>query len=165
MAGINSKNKGNTYERKISKLLSDTFFHITNLKSAFYRNASSGAFFGGKNQFRITTHDKAHQQFGDIICPANFNFSIECKHYKSPPGWNSFINQSVKQWDTWLEQAEQDSTNASKKVMLIVKYNNCDEIVFVKDKYESIVSFGSYKSYTLYKLSDFLTLQKEIFFS
>lgn len=164
MSGINSKNKGNTNERRVSKLLSETFFHITNLESAFFRNASSGAFFGGKNQKRILTHDKDHQEFGDIICPKNFNFSIECKHYKTPPVFNALLNQHVKQWDTWISQAEQDSTNANKKMLLIIKYNNCSEFVIVKEEY-NIPLITKYKEYNLYLFKDFLTLPEEIFFT
>lgn len=164
MTAINSKNKGNTNERRISKLFSSTFFHVTNLESAFFRNASSGAFFGGKNQFRTQTHDKDHQEFGDIICPKNFKFAIECKHYKSPPSWKATSNQQVKQWDTWIAQATQDAINAQKKMLLIIKYNNCDDFVIVKDSYNNIPCFGHYKEYNLYLLSDFLKLNTADFF-
>lgn len=163
MTAINSKNKGNTNERRISKLLSSTFYHYTLLESAFFRNASSGAFFGGKNQFRTQTHDKDHQEFGDIICPKNFKFTIECKHYKSPPSWKAVSTQQIKQWDTWIAQASQDATNAGKKMLLIIKYNNCDDFVIVADSYD-VPCFGHYKGYNLYLLSDFLTISIEKFF-
>ena len=161
---VNGKNKGNTYERKVSKLLSERFESTTGIKTAFFRNANSGAFFGGKNQVRIQTHDKDHQEFGDVICPKNFKFTIECKHYKTAPSWKQIINQSVKQWDDWIKQAKQDATNASKDFLLIIKYNNVDDFIITELELP-ITKFGIYKTNNLYLLSELLTLPDIHFFS
>lgn len=161
---VNGKNKGNTYERKVSKMLSERFEQYTGIKTAFFRNANSGAFFGGKNQFRVVTHDKDHQEFGDIICPKSFKFTIECKHYKTAPAWKSVITQNVKQWDTWIEQASNDAKNANKDFLLVVKYNNVDDFVISDIKFDQINSFGNYKGYCMYLLSDMLTLSENVFF-
>lgn len=161
---VNGKNKGNTYERKISKLLSERFEQHTGIKTAFFRNANSGAFFGGKNQYRTKTHDKDHQEFGDVICPKNFKFTIECKHYKTAPSWKQIITQNVKQWDTWIDQASTDSKNANKEFLLVIKYNNVDDFVISSMEFQGINKFGLYKSYNLYLLEEVLKLKEDSFF-
>lgn len=161
---VNGKNKGNTFERKIANLLSERFKDLLGITSGFRRNADSGSFFGGSNKSRITRYDLDHAAFGDLICPDNFKFSVECKHYKSPPSFQSIVNKEVPQWDTWIKQVEQDSTNANKLPLLIIKYNNVPEFVFVKDKLE-IDEILQYKGYYSYSLSEVMKLSNEIFFS
>ena len=162
---VNGKSKGNTFERKIANLLSDRFKIATGLDQAFRRNPDSGAFMGGKNQIRAKTHDLEKATFGDIICPNNFNFSIECKHYKTSPTFKSIVDGKVKQWDDWLSQAEQDATNCGKDVMLIVKYNNVDEVVFVKNLPVDVESILTYNDYKLTTIDKILLLEDRLFFS
>lgn len=164
MAKINGKNKGNSFERKIATQLSERFAQALGIEKGFRRNSDSGSYFGGSNKSRVAQHDMDRAIFGDLICPVNFLYSIECKHYKSSPSFQSFINKDVSQWDTWLKQAEQDATNANKKIMLIVKYNGVNEIVFVKENLNLDPVFN-YKGFNVYKLSDFLSLSDNLFLS
>lgn len=164
MAKVNGKSKGNTFERKIANKLSDRFKEVTGLDQAFRRNADSGSFFGGKNQQRAQTHDLEKATFGDIICPNEFTFSIECKHYKTAPSFKSIVEGKVAQWDSWLSQAEQDAKNSGKKVMLIIKYNNVDEAVFVTDEFPDCTIL-KYKGYSLLPLESLLSLQDKYFFT
>ncbi len=46
--GVNGKQKGNGFERKIANILSERFKEHTGLEQAFRRNIDSGSFFGGK---------------------------------------------------------------------------------------------------------------------
>lgn len=165
MARINSKNKGNTYERKISTLFSDRFAEFTGIKKSFRRNADSGSFFGGSHFTRTEEYDTTKATFGDIITPSHFNYSIECKHYKEPPKLGSILNQKVGDWDSWIKQAEQDSENSKKKVLLIVKYNNVDEMVFIKDAIEGHEPVLLYNGYKVYKLVTFLSQDDSSFFT
>lgn len=160
---MTAKSKGNTFERKISKLLSDRFKALTGLDQSFRRNIDSGSFFGGSNQRRKITHDLDNACFGDIMCPVGFKFSLECKHYKTPPGLGVIVASKSKQWDGWLEQAEQDSENSGKRLMVIIKYNNIEEFVFLKESIDidSIFNYGVYKAY---RLSDLLNLPDDFFF-
>ena len=160
---MTAKGKGNTFERKISKLLSERFKELTGIEQSFRRNIDSGSFFGGSNQRRKQTHNIENACFGDIMCPVAFKFSLECKHYKTPPGLGVVVNGKCKQWDTWLEQAEQDSTNSGKGLMVIIKYNNIDEIVFLKEKLE-IDSIFNYGIYTAYRLDKILGMPDDFFF-
>lgn len=141
---VNSKKKGNTFERTISNKLSELYESIINVKQGFRRNIDSGSFFGGKNQKRKDEYLDEHQHFGDIIPPDKFIYSIECKAYKTAPNFNVILKQECKQWDVWIEQAERDACNANKKPLLIVKYNNNEIMVFTKEKNNSLLRYKNY---------------------
>lgn len=161
---VNGKNKGSSYERNISNLLSKRFESLTGIKSSFRRNADSGSFWGASNQKRIKTHDTDSANFGDIICPKDFKFSVECKHYKTAPSFSSILTQNCKQWDSWLSQAVQDSINSGKKMLLIIKYNNVAEFVVVSEQASGLQPAIFYKSYYVYTLKDFLNQSDSVFF-
>lgn len=160
---VNGKNKGNAFERKMANLLSARFKDYLNLESSFRRNADSGSFFGGSNTYRTKQYDLDNACFGDLMCPKHFKYSIECKHYKTPPSFQSVFAKEVKQWDTWISQAEQDALNANKLPLLIIKYNNVPEFVFVKEKL-NIPEIIEYKGHYSYLLSELLTLSNDMFF-
>jgi hypothetical protein len=162
---VNGKNKGNSFERKIANLLSTRFKEVTGIDQA-RRNPDSGSFFGASNQRRTETHDLDHANFGDLLCPKNFNFSVECKHYKTGPTFSALVKGNITQWDKWLGQASQDAKNSKKEMMLIVKYNGVDEIVFLDAELDGAISPSMiYQTYFIYKLSDILTLGDKFFFS
>lgn len=160
---VNGKQKGNSFERKIANTFSEKFQSILGIEKGFRRNPDSGSFFGGKNESRTDTYGTEFAIFGDLICPKSFLYSIECKHYKTAPSFQSLVNADIKQWDQWILQAEQDSQKSNKKMLLIVKYNSVDEIVFVNDP-EIIPLCFTYKDKFIYKLSDFMTLNDSKFF-
>lgn len=161
---VNGKQKGNNFERKVANLLSDRFKEHLGIEKGWRRNPDSGSFFGGQNQTRTETYGTEFAIFGDLICPKAFLYSIECKHYKTAPSFQSIMNGEVKQWDTWIEQAEQDAKKAEKKMLLLVKYNNVDELVFVDDT-EALDLRLTYKGKKVYKLVDFLTMDTTKFFT
>lgn len=161
---VNSKNKGNTYERKISNLLSERFKEKTGLEKSFTRNADSGSFFGGKNKARVETHSTDKATFGDIITPAKFNFTVECKHYKDAPTMNSIITQNVKLFDEWIIQAKQDSESANKDFIIICKFNNVADMVISAKLYGGLTSIINYKEYFIVSLDSLLKLDDHYFF-
>jgi hypothetical protein len=161
---VNGKNKGNTYERKIANLLSERFQEYLGLESGFRRNSDSGSYFGGSNSSRTQTHSLDYAVFGDLVCPKNFLYVVECKHYKTPPSWCSFLDGSVKQWDEWLAQNDNDCRGAGLSGALIVKYNNVPDMVFLNDKTLPIRQCFQYRERAVYKLSDWLTLPDSAFF-
>ena len=162
---VNGKNKGNSFERKMANLLSARFKEVTGIDQAFRRNPDSGSFFGASNQRRTETHDLDHANFGDLLCPKNFNFSVECKHYKSGPSFAALVKGNITQWDKWLGQASQDAKNSKKEMMLIVKYNGVEEIVFLDSELDGVIQPSMiYQTYFIYKLTDILTLGDKFFF-
>jgi len=161
---VNGKSKGNVFERKTAIALSARFKTLTGIDSSFRRNPDSGAFFGGGNKARTDTHNLEHANFGDLICPTNFKFSVECKHYKSPPTFSSIIVGEVKQWDGWIAQCEQDSEKSKKSPLLIIKYNNVEEFVLIAHPVDTLTSCFTYKGKVAYRLQDLLTLPDDYFF-
>ncbi len=165
---VNGKRKGNQYERVIANKLSDRFIGYTGIPNSFRRNADSGSFFGGKNKERISNYSMDKASFGDIVCPNNFNFTIECKNYKEAPSFSSIIKGSVNLFDKWIDQAEQDALSASKDFIIAMKFNNVPDFILVKnvyiEKFKQISPKMLYKSYVIYTLSDVLSLDDSIFF-
>lgn len=162
---VNGKQKGNGFERKIANLLSERFAGILGIEQGFRRNPDSGSFFGGSNTQRTATHSMDYAIFGDLICPRNFAFSVECKHYKTAPTFQSIVEHTVKQWDDWLGQVVQDSINSGKQLALIVKYNNVPEIVFLQNPIAGTPESFKYKNYYIYKLGTFLKQPDSEFFT
>lgn len=164
---VNGKQKGNKFERDIANLLSDRFQEQTGVEKGFRRNPDSGAFFGGTNAGRAEIYDTDYALYGDLICPRNFAFSVECKHYKAAPPLNAVLKQKVTQWDKWLRQATQDAETSEKNMMMIVKYNNTETMVFVDiHMSECIIPIFTYRErYLVYTLTDVLSIDDNIFFS
>jgi len=160
---VNGKAKGSSFERKIANALSARFELRLGIKNGFRRNPDSGSFFGGSNKARTESYSLDYAIFGDLICPKDFAFSVECKHYKKPPSFQGWLNHAVAQWDQWLAQAQQDADASKRKMVLVVKYNNVDEMVFLTEplagKYH-----GRYKDYYIHTLADWLDQSDEAFF-
>lgn len=100
---MNSKTKGNSFERDIANYLTKT----TGMH--YSRSPSSGAFVGGKNNSRISYISAALTKcsLGDIVCPDGVNVIVECKSYASIP-WAQVVKGSCKQLDGWLAQLDHD---------------------------------------------------------
>ena len=100
---------------------------------------------------------------GDINCPSNFKYSVECKHYKKPPLFSHILTQNCREWDGWIQQAEQDSANTNKKLLIIIKYNTVEEVVLVKEEVPGSAVIV-YKGYFVVPLKQFLALPDTDFF-
>jgi hypothetical protein len=162
---INSKNKGNTFERKIANVLSKRFSEITNIPNSFRRNPDSGSMFGGRNKIKVTTHDLDKACFGDIIGPANFRYNVECKHYRQAPSFASLlIDETVRDWDVWIAQATQDCLNSGGQLAIIVKYNNTKEIVILAVLPANVPCILTYKGHFVVPLERFLACPDAQFF-
>lgn len=158
MSKVNGKTKGNAFERKIANLLSERFKDYLGVEKGFRRNPDSGSFFGGKNISRVDQYNQDYALFGDLICPREFNYSVECKNYKTPPGFAAVLAGAVSEWDKWLEQAKSDAAKSSRNMLLIIKYNNVPEFVLVDLELEGLECRYLYRGYRVYTLADFLTL-------
>lgn len=163
---VNSKNKGNTYERSVSKTLSKRFEDRLGIEVGFRRATDSGSYFGGTNAVRMETHDLDYATYGDIVCPREFNFTLECKAYKAPPSFDLILKQDVKLWDEWIQQADDDAKKDGKKPFIVVKYNRTTEFAMLdsSDDY-GLVPAMKYKAKNIYKFSDVLSLPDDVFFN
>lgn len=153
---MNSKNKGNTFERKIAKILSERFSAVLGIQNAFRRNIDSGSYFGGKNQARMESYDLEKAEFGDIVAPNSFRYSVECKHYKTPPTFSALVEQKCKMIDEWIDKANQDAENSGRKMCLIMKFNNVKETVLLDELFGDLKPFAIYKGYPIVTLEQFL---------
>lgn len=117
--GINSKNKGNTYERQIASEFSEKFNDI------FKRVPQSGAIVGGQNRSKNLQLREDAQEIlaGDIICPKWFPFSVECKNYgeKQAPNMYTLLENDSAKLEEWLSQAKGDAEFAHKEWLILVK--------------------------------------------
>ena len=165
MSKVNGKQKGNAFKRKIANMLSERFEDYTGIEKAFRRNPDSGSFFGGTNIDRKDIYDTEWAIYGDRICPRNFNFTIECKHYKKAPLLDRIIKQDVKDWDEWIGQAKQDAEACSKRFIIVLKYNNTEIFTItrrneVDGRRPSII----YKDTEIHKFEDVLQSADSFFF-
>ena len=162
---VNGKQKGNKFERDIANQLSERFKNITKVDHGFRRNPDSGSFFGGSNIERTESYNTDYAIYGDLICPRNFAFSIECKHYKAAPTLNSILQGKVTEWDKWIDQAMQDASVAKKEMLLVIKYNRTEIMVFVDKRYNELDLKLKYKNMYVYTWDDFLSLNDYYFFN
>lgn len=156
MSGRHSKQKGNNFERALSKMLSEAFKNEFEVEQSFRRSVTSGSFFGGKNASRGAKILNEHKfDVSDIIVPEKFLYNIEAKHYKEAPSFNALITQNCKQWDKWIEQIERDTKISDKRPMLVVKYDNIKPMCFIKENIDNFY-FAKYKNYYIYYFEDIL---------
>ncbi len=159
---VNSKQKGNAFERKTANTLSARFKDFLGVEKGFIRHSDSGAYFGGKNSSRTETHLAEIQTFGDILCPKHFRWTIEAKNYKDPLTLNAILTQQSKQLDDWIAQAEQDANHANRHALLVIKFNQCEPFVLLTEIYPEIKFL--YKNYRAYRFDYFLSFPDNHYF-
>ena len=153
-----NKNKGKSYERALAKKLTSIF------KLNFERIPNSGAFVGGKNNFRANklTNSQLLLCSGDIIVPDELSHvDFECKFYKEFAFSSLFDN--CEQLNNWLEQAK----NTTKPLwFLCIKINHKGEFIVFDKKHTQLYSnqenFMVYKNtYIFVKADNFIEINKE----
>lgn len=162
---INSKNKGNAFERKVAKLLSQRFSDKTGIENSFRRNIDSGSFFGGMNRTRAQTHSLDKATFGDIVCPSGFKFSVECKHYKEPPSFATIARGSNATLDQWIEQATDDASRCNSAPLIVMKFNNIAELVMLEASVWGSAPAIHYRDFVIVDLDRLLARGDEFFFA
>ena len=152
---VNSRTKGNTFERKVCSLLNDRF-----KTTDFVRTPGSGAF--------ATTHSLPDhlKLWGDLITPKNFKFIIECKKGYNKENINSLFNKSSEVWN-FIEKTERDS-NASGKYFIIIFQQDRQPILTITRKMilptlSNTVKCGQLEEYEINLLEEILKLPDTIF--
>lgn len=120
----NSRTKGNSFERKVCKILNE-YFNTTE----FIRSPGSGAF--------STTHNlPEHLKFsGDLITPKMFKYTIECKKGYNKENIGSIFNPK-SDLISFIQQAEKDASKIQKNFL----------IIFQQDRKDILCLFNEYKS-------------------
>lgn len=146
-----SKTKGNSWELEVSKFLTETY------NESFLRVQSSGAFVGGKNNFRKNLIDQSQLQSkkGDIHPPLNWKYlSIECKSYKDFP-FHQLWYADVKILDAWIQQ-QKDIEDIGDLNLILIKISRKDKwIVYPNDLKFSVDRFLNYKNWVFTSWDDF----------
>ena len=130
MPGNTSKNKGKSFEREISKYLSELY------SDSFQRVFDSGAFTGGTNQKRraTLTEGQIRSHKGDIVPPDDWKyFNCECKSYMDFPFYQLFLNVQIPLLETWIQQllAAEDPGDCN---LLFMKFNRKGRYVMFEKK-------------------------------
>lgn len=171
---MNGKEKGNSFEREVSKLLS-LFLSEGKEDDLLYRTASSGARYTSRKQRGKETRN----QNGDItsINPKADDFinsvNIEVKHYKDIGLWSLFTGSSSSSILEFWKQVKRDSELTSKLPMLIVK-QNYKPILFLTNEtmYNILIGYFTYPKVQIritdeiiymYLLSDILLIDPKTF--
>jgi len=149
---INSRSKGNRFERKIAKLLNERFE-----TKEFCRTPGSGAF--GTTHTSLPTHIKVH---GDLITPEKFRFVVECKS-----GYKVELDDLFKkdsQFWKFIAQAKRDSETANKPWILIYEKTRRKAIVVTEEKIRLKNRVTLPGNCYMYTLEEFLKLPIDRFY-
>ena len=172
---MNFKEKGNNFEREVSKLLS-LFLSEGKEDDLLYRTASSGARYTSRKMKGKDTRN----QSGDItsITPEADDFinsvNIEVKHYKDIGLWSLFTGASNSNILEFWNQVRRDADSTSKLPMLIVKQNYKPVLLVTNEiMYNILVGHFKYPKVQirlandeiiyLYILNDILKINPEAF--
>jgi len=156
---INSRTKGNTFERKIAKLLNENFS-----TDEFSRSPGSGAF---ASTHKLPEHLKI---FGDLITPKEFKFCIECKKGYNKENLYSLYNYSSDLWE-FINQCEKDSQSCDKLPLIIYQQDRQKPLAITRKgtfpDYIQHIDFTNEEKekYCMYLLDDLLNLEHYWFFT
>ncbi len=150
----NSKAKGKRGELALCKMLNKRFPGHT-----FSRVVGSGNRWSHVAQV-------SKDYIGDVVCPPNFQFAIECKFGYPEIDLCSAFDGGEKLLDSFLEQAQEDGRRANKEPMLCWKKNRQPWLAFLRDKKIRRKSdyFMQYREWTVVPLSHLLSFQDGFFF-
>ena len=139
-----SKSKGKSWERDIclflSKLYDDSFIRVPN----------SGAYTGGKNEFRneYLTDEQIKLSRGDIIPPSSFcNFVVEAKNYAEFPFHQLIKKNTIVLLDTWIDQVETDSSDKDLWLLFIKITRKGTYVLYDTNKLPSLKYGVKYKRF------------------
>lgn len=120
---INSRTKGNTFERKICGLLNEALN-----TTEFSRSPGSGAF--------ATTHSlpKHLSLQGDILTPQDFPYMIECKKGYNKVGVNDLLDPSGV-IISFFKKAEEQAGIVGKVPMLVFQQDRKDILCLVDSEH------------------------------
>lgn len=158
-----SKNKGKSWERDVCHFLSELY------NDSFIRVPNSGAFVGGKNEFRkeYLSEEQIKLMRGDIIPPLHYPYFLaECKNYAQFPFHSLISKTSIPLLDSWIEQVEHDVRYDEDVWLLFIKISRKGKyIVFdtnMVGDYLFPLPYGvKYKGYWFCEMSYFFECFKD----
>ena len=157
---VNSRAKGQSFERKICKLFNSRFE-----TKEFCRTPGSGAF--------ATTHSLPEylKIYGDIVTPKNFRFIVECKKGYNKENLSSLFNERSLFYN-FLKQCEKDSKRAGVPSIIIWQQDRNDILIILSNEYindielynNTDIKYLIFNDYIIYKFKDILNMDKDFWF-
>jgi hypothetical protein len=156
---INSKRKGNNGELDLILSLTARFPGKT-----FFRVVGSG---NRGSQVSLGEHKEMFT--GDIVCPPNFKFTIECKYGYDGVEMLSFFPDGHRQVNEWIKQAARDAGSLNKQPLLCWRKPRQPWLAFIKWEMLQAITpqplhHMRYKDYGVLSLSSLLTQPDEFWF-
>ena len=148
---INSRTKGNTFERAVAKRLNTRFN-----TEEFCRTPGSGAF---GTTHKLPQYLKVH---GDLITPENFKFIIEAKR-----GYDLQLEDLWKpnsNFYKFIKQAKRDGQAGGRDWLLIYKKDRQKEIVVSEIEFTIQPIIQVKGKYNVYLFEEILELHSSNFF-
>ena len=154
-----SKNKGKSWERDVCNFLSELY------NQSFIRVPNSGAFVGGKNEFRKETLslEQIKLMRGDIVPPLNYPYFVaECKNYADFPFHQMVHNNSIRLLDEWIGQVVHDCNQEKDVWMLFIKITRKGQYVVYDTRILDALGYGiRYKNYWFCDMRYFFDCYKD----
>jgi len=154
-----SKNKGKSWERDVCLFLSDLY------RQSFIRVPNSGAFVGGKNEFRKETlsTEQIKLMRGDIVPPLHYPYFVaECKNYAEFPFHQMVHNNSIRLLDEWIEQVTHDCNHENDFWLLFIKITRKGQYVAYDTRLMDALGYGiRYKNYWFCDMRYFFECYKD----
>ena len=153
-----SKTKGKTWEREVVLFLSELY------QQSFIRVPNSGAYVGGKNEYRKSylSSEQIKLMRGDIIPPEHYpNFLAECKNYAQFPFHLLGHNHRIKLLDKWIDQVENDAKEDD-AWLLFIKITRKGQYVVYNTRYLDPFHYGmKYRRYWFCEMEHFFEFHKD----
>ena len=162
-----SKTKGKSWERDVCNFLSELY------NDSFIRVPNSGAYVGGKNEYRKDTLSEEQIKLarGDIVPPTKYPYFLaECKNYADFPFHSLLAKTKIAQLDSWIDQVEHDVTDDNDLWLLFIKITRKGTFVLfdtnLYDPKESCIecrkTYGAiYKKYWFTEMNHFFNRHKD----
>ena len=143
--GINSRTKGNAFERKVAGMFNDRLG-----TKEFARSPGSGAF--------ATTHTLPEylKIYGDLITPENFRYCIECKKGYNKIQIYNLLNEKSEIWE-FIKQCEKNSISSGKEPLLIFQQDRKPILAILNTNIDvNIQKRIEINNYKIYLFEEFL---------
>ena len=154
-----SKQKGKSWERDVCIFLSELY------NDSFIRVPNSGAYVGGKNEFR-REHLSAEQiklSRGDIIPPLKYPFFLaECKNYVEFPFHQLVAKDKIVLLESWIDQVEHDVTSDNDVWLLFIKITRKGTYILYLTNKLDVLPYGvRYRQYWFCGMNYFFNNYKD----
>ena len=154
----NSGRKGKRGERNLAKILKARFGF------EFSRTTGSG------NRWGQVIYLPMHAQkvfSGDLVCPENFKFVVECKDGYEEIDLHAAFDDGLKQIDKWIKQVLDEADRCKRQPIIVWKKDYKPWLAFIRDKDISETEFQylmRYKNWRILSLAQLLKLPDSYFF-